>query len=170
MRASSLVSVALAAAASLALGGTLLWLAGGSGGSEDFAEPGELRFRNVVIKLPPESSGLRVSTGEPITEGQKWVVRVSDREMQRTAGGLLANVVEIDADTGEVLSDTLSAKYPAEARDVLATVRVDMPESTRHLGSVSPGCQADASARIARDGCSSQTLVPIYMSMVGTDL
>lgn len=125
MLANSLRPLVLAAVASLALGGTLLWLAGGSGGTQEFADPGELRFRNVVIKLPPESSGLRVSTGEPITEGQKWVVRVSDREMQRSADGLLVNVVEIDADTGEVLSDTLSAKYPAEARDILATVRVD---------------------------------------------
>lgn len=131
MLANSLRPLVLAAVASLALGGTLLWLAGGSGGSQDFAEPGNLRFRNVTVELPPDSAGLQVSTGVPAAPGKPWLIQVSQdgAPSPRDESSGEWKELQIDAETGNVVYDTLSRDFPA-AESIIASITVTVAPPT----------------------------------------
>lgn len=107
------------------------------GQQADATVPGSrIRWVNVSIDAPPEGSPVRVSTGIPITGtpnpsfSHRYTVSLSiDPETLAPGSGLAWLETVIDAETGEVLKDTLSAQYP-EARAILASVALetDLPK------------------------------------------
>lgn len=114
-------------AAALAIGGTLL-VAGivnsvrgpeGKIGPEGQFE-GEIRWANVSLIIPP-GSPVRVLRNPPLSaDHDRYEVRLSIDD-----GEALLRELVIDAETGEVLADTLSEKYPGEVASILKTMSVN---------------------------------------------
>ena len=88
----------------------------------------ELRWRNVILRLPPAGSPLRVTPDYPRgPQAPRYLIHVSidgapppSPEDESTWQEL-----QIDADTGEIVMDTLSRDYRSEVDAVLGSLRVD---------------------------------------------
>jgi hypothetical protein len=87
-----------------------------------------VRWRNVEIEAPPDGSLLRVSTQHPPSPAHRWLVSIVVRDVDPPVPGeedkWVQQQLDIDAETGEILSDTLSLAYPAETRAILDTMKV----------------------------------------------
>jgi hypothetical protein len=109
---------------------------------------GQLRWLNVVVDLPPEGSPVRVEA----LPGAPHPVVVIFVEREPRAAAQPSQQVNIDAQTGEVLLDTLTAgltgdSHAREVESVLDSVRVvtDPPD-------VWPYVDEPAPAALARSG------------------
>lgn len=99
----------------------------------------ELTYRNVSINLPPEDSGLRARADYAPPEsiekpGGGPVIVVSDWSEARSG------YMVIDANTGEVLLDTIGGDLRAKADDVVTSIRLDAepPVGVWPLADVAP--------------------------------
>lgn len=112
---------------------------------------GELRWLDVTLQLPPEDSPLHVTRLPPFSpERPRFIVQIYvEREL--TPGVEPApQMVEIDAETGEVVSDTLSPALSDQAvssqlQAVLDSVGIDSgpPEIWPYADVPSPALAAD---------------------------
>ena len=125
----------------LALGaiGAAAWFGWSAFGPESTEGGGrELTYRNVSINLPPEDSGLRARADYAPSEsiekpGGGPVIVVTDDSEARSG------YMVIDANTGEVLLDTIGGDLRDEADDVIASIRQDAkPASVWPLADVAP--------------------------------
>ena len=99
----------------------------------------DLTYQNLTISLPPEDSGLRARADYAPPEsiekpGGGPVIVVTDESEARSG------YMVIDANTGEVLVDTIGGGLRDEADDVIASVRLDAkpPVGVWPLADVAP--------------------------------
>jgi hypothetical protein len=109
-----------------------------AGGQQaDATTPGSrIRWVNVSIDAPPEGSAVQVSINIPFTGtpnptfSHRYTIRLYV-EVSASAPGFepVFPTTVIDAETGEILSDTLTAQYP-EARAILSSLALEtgLPE------------------------------------------
>jgi len=105
----------------------------------------DVRYGNVVLTVPkPGTSEVVVAHNPPATDAQpRWRIQVYV-ELPPEEGELKAEwpTLEIDSQTGEIVSDTLSAARPELANPILASLRVDAspPEAVwPYDGAAAPG-------------------------------
>ena len=113
--------------AALALGGAMgLFVIRADTTDEPSTSGGVYRWRRLSIELP-EDSGLQLTRGFPIPEfRESFVIEIFVPE----PGVENTPTLTIDADTGEVLIDTLSGSDPAVASDIIASIALtdELPE------------------------------------------
>jgi hypothetical protein len=120
MKATRTFAITLLGIVALGLAGWLGWAAFGPDAAE--GEGREFTYLNVSLALPPEESGLHaVADYAPPESGDKpgggpIVVVTDDSEAH-------SGYMVIDANTGEVLVDTIGGSLRDEADDVKASIR-----------------------------------------------
>ena len=148
MKAARAFVATLLALGAIGVAGWFGWSAFGPESTEGGAR--ELTYRNVSIILPPEDSGLRARADYAPPEsiekpGGGPVIVVTDESEARSG------YMVIDANTGEVLLDTIGGGLRDEADAVIASKRLDAeppvgvwpladvapPEQRREFGSIS---------------------------------
>ena len=98
---------------------------------EEGPASGQLRWLNVVVDLPPENSPLRVRRDMPHgPEKPRWLIQIYVERELTPGAEPRSQMLEIDADTGEVATDTLTAAISDQAvsgqlSSVLDSVRID---------------------------------------------
>lgn len=123
---------------SLALGGVGVWFLWGQFGPDSTEGTArELAFGNVSITLPSDDSGLLARPDYAPPEsvdkpGGGPVIVVTD-ESEARSGYLV-----IDANTGEVLVDTIDGALRDEADDVISSVEQQRPDGVWPLADVAP--------------------------------
>ena len=136
MNATRAFTASLIALAAIGIAGWFGWSAFGPESTEGGGR--ELTYRNVSIILPPEDSGLRAGADYAPPEsiekpGGGPVIVVADASEARSG------YMVIDANTGEVLVDTIGGGLRDEADDVIASIRQDEePAGVWPLADVAP--------------------------------
>jgi len=115
-----------------------------AGGHDDAQSGGRIRWVNVSIDAPPEGSPVEVRRRFPVVD--KSSAGLSDRfTIQLVAEGLRGEdgaipALIVDAETGEVVSDTLTPTYPeAEALRASLALEGNLPKVWPFEPSPQPG-------------------------------
>lgn len=136
MKAARAFAATLLALAVIGVAGWFGWSAFGPESTEGGGRG--LTYRNVSINLPPEDSGLRARADYAPPEsiekpGGGPVIVVADASEARSG------YMVIDANTGELLVDTIGGDLRDEADDVIASLQLDAkPAGVWPLADVAP--------------------------------
>lgn len=104
-------------------------LDGGDAETQESQDAGKLRYKNVLVEQPA-SSELVMTTSAPPAAGKPWLIHVFPLHAKPNLDDLSSfPELQIDAETGQVLRDNLSAVYPAEVQSILNSITLDSGSS-----------------------------------------